>query len=51
MKQKYEEKAKFCYMDTDSFRVDIKTEKIYVDIVKDIQTSFHTSSYEVERPH
>ena len=29
VKSKYEGKAKFCYMDTDSFIVYIKTEDIY----------------------
>ena len=50
VKPKYREKAKHCYMDTDSFIVHIKTEDIYVDIVKDIKAKFRTSNYEFERP-
>ena len=35
VKPKYNEKIKFCYMDTDSFTVYVKTEDSYEDIVKD----------------
>ena len=35
VKPKYNEKVKFCYMDTDSFTVYVKTEDSYEDIVKD----------------
>ena len=50
VKSKYEEKAKFCDMDPDSFIVYIKTEDIYADIVKDVETRFDTSNYELDRP-
>ena len=40
VKPKYEEKAKLCSMDTDVFTVYIKTEDIYLDISKDIETRF-----------
>ena len=50
MKPKYGEKAKLCYMDTGSVKVYIKIEDIYVDIVKDVETRFDTSNYELERP-
>ena len=50
VKPKHREKAKHCYMDTDSFIVHIKTEDIYVDIVKDVKAKFRTSNYEFERP-
>ena len=33
-------------MDTNSFIVDIKTDYIYKDIAKDVQTRFDTSNYE-----
>ena len=33
------------FMDTDSFMVYIKTEDIYVDIVKDVETRSDTSNY------
>ena len=44
-KPKYGEKIKLCYMDTNSFKVYIKTEDIYVDIAKDVETRFDTSNY------
>ena len=44
------EKAKSCYVDTDSFKVSIKTENIYSDIAKDVKTRFDTSNYELDRP-
>ena len=51
VKTKYGEKANFtCYIDTDSFIVYIKTEDIYVDIAKDVETRLDTSNYEVDRP-
>ena len=37
-------------MDTDSFMVYIKTEDIYADIVKDVETRFDTSNHELDRP-
>ena len=37
-------------MDTGSVIVYIKTEDIYVDIAKDVETRFDTSNYELERP-
>ena len=47
VKLKYREKL--CYMDNDSFMVHIKTEGIYVDIAKDIETRFDTYNYQLER--
>ena len=38
IKPKYEEKAKLCYMDTNSFIVYRKTEHIYKDIAEDVET-------------
>ena len=40
----------YCYMDTGSFLVCIKTEDIYIHIVKDVETKFNTSNYEWEWP-
>ena len=51
MKQKYGEKAKLCQKDTESFIVYIKTEDIYVDIAKDIETRFDASNYQLDRPY
>ena len=50
VKPKYGEKAKLCYMDTDSFIVYIKTDYIYKDIAEDVETRFDTSNYELDRP-
>ena len=37
IKPKYEQNAKLCYMDTDSFIIHIKTEDIYKDIANDVK--------------
>ena len=37
IKTKYQEKAKLCYMDTDSFVIHIKTGDIYEDIANDFE--------------
>ena len=50
VKPKFDEKAKLCYMDTGSFIVYIKTDDIYNDIAKDVETRFDTSNYELDRP-
>ena len=47
VKPKQEEKAKLCYIDTDSFVVYIKTGDIYADITKDVTARFDTSNYEL----
>ena len=48
LKPKYREKAKLCYMDTDSFIIYIKAEQVYVDIAKDVETRFDALNYELE---
>ena len=50
MKPKYGNDVKLCYMDTDSFVMNIKTEDFYKDIVNDVEKRFDTSDYEVDRP-
>ena len=45
IKPKYQEKAKLCYMDTDSFIIHIETEDFYKDIAQDINKWFDTSGY------
>ena len=45
IKPKYEDKAKLCYMDTNSFVVHIITEDVYEDIANDIERWFNTSNY------
>ena len=37
VKPKYCQKAKLCYMDTDSFIVHVKTDDIYKDITEDVE--------------
>ena len=50
MKPKYNDNVKLCYMDTDSFVMNIKTYDFYKDIANDVEKRFDTSSYEVNRP-
>ena len=49
MKLKYNDNAKLCYMDIDSFKMNIKTEDFYKDIANDVKKRFDTSYYEVNR--
>ena len=46
IKPKYKDRAKLCYMDTDSFVIHIKTEDSYEDIAGDVDKLFSTSNYE-----
>ena len=50
MKPKYGDNVKLCYMDTDSFKMNIKTEDFYKDITNDVEKRFDTSNYECDRP-
>ena len=50
IKIKYQDKARLCYMDTDSFVVNIKTKDFYKDISQDVNKRFDTSSYTFDRP-
>ena len=50
MKPKYGNNVKLCYMDTDSFIMNIKTKEFYKDIDNDVEKRFDTSNYEVNRP-
>ena len=50
MKPKYGNDVKLCYMDTDSFVMNIKTNDFYRDITNDVERRFDTSNYEVNRP-
>ena len=50
VKIKYEEKAQLCYMDMDSFVVNIKTKDFYKDISQDVNKRFDTSNYTFDRP-
>ena len=50
MKPKYNDNVKLCYMDTDSFIINIKTNDFYEVIASDVENRFDTSNYEVNRP-
>ena len=50
MKLKYGDNVKLCYIDTDSFIMNIKTEDFYKDIADDVEKGFDRSNYEVDRP-
>ena len=49
VKPEYGEKAKLCYMYTDSFIVYIKIDDIYQDIAENLETRLDTSNYELDR--
>ena len=46
IKPKYRDKAKICYMDTDSFIIHIKTKDFYEDIADDVNKWFDTTNYD-----
>ena len=46
MKPKYNDNVKLCYVDTDSFIMNIKTNDFYEDIASDVENRFDTSNYE-----
>ena len=46
----YQDRARLCYLDTDSFVVNIKTKDIYKDISQDVNKRFDTSNYTFDRP-
>ena len=46
IKPKYQDKAKLCYTDSDSFIIHIKTEDFYKDIVNDVEKWFDRSNYD-----
>ena len=50
MKPKYNDNVKLCYMDRNSFVMNVKTENFYKDIANDVENKFDTSNYELNRP-
>ena len=46
IKLKYGDKAKLCYMDTDSFIIHIITEDFHEDIANDLERWFDISNYD-----
>ena len=49
MKPEYRKNKKY-YMDTESIKIYIKTEDIFVDIAKDVEKRSDTSNYNIDRP-
>ena len=45
IKLKYQNNAKLCYMDTDSFTIHIRTKDIFKDIADDVKKWFDISNY------
>ena len=50
VKPKYGENPKLCSIDTGSFTVHVKTDDVYKDTAEDVETRFHSSYYELNRP-
>ena len=50
MKPKYDDNVKLCYMDTDSFIMNIKVEDFCKEVANDVEKRFDTSNYERDRP-
>ena len=46
IKPKYGYKARLCYMDTDSFVINLKTEDFYKDITNDVKRWFDRTNYD-----
>ena len=44
IKPKYQDNAKLCYMDTDSFIIHITTEDVYEDIADDVEERSDTAA-------
>ena len=45
IKPKYQDRAKLCYMVTDSFVIHVKIEDLYEQIANDVEKWFDTSNY------
>ena len=50
VKVKYEDRVNLCYMDTDSFVLNVRTEDFYKDISEDVKDRFDTSNFNCDRP-
>ena len=46
LKPKYGDKIKLCYIDTDSFVIEVKTKDLYTDISDDVKKWYDTSNYD-----
>ena len=50
LKPRYKQNINLCYMDTDSFIFNVKTEDWYQDISNDIEQRFDTSNIQTNIP-
>jgi hypothetical protein len=50
IKNKYADRARLLFTDTDSLAYEIKTEDFYADIASDIESRFDTSEYPKDHP-
>ena len=50
VKAKYEDRVRLCYMDTDSFVLNVRTKDFYKDISEDVKDRFDTSNFYCDRP-
>ena len=50
VKVKYEDRARLCYMDTDSSVLNVRTKDFYRDISEDVKDRFDTSNFYCDRP-
>ena len=50
VKVKYEDRARLCYMDTDSFVLNVRKKDFYRDISEDVKDRFDTSNFYCDRP-
>ena len=50
IKQKYEDKARVLFTDTDSLMYEVETEDFYTDISADVKRRFDTSDYPPDHP-
>ena len=50
VKVKYEDRVRLCYMDTDSFVLNVRTKEFYKDISEDVKDRFDTSNFYCDRP-
>ena len=50
VKSKYGHRVRLCYMDTESFVINIKTKDFYKDVAENIKERFDTSNYIYDRP-
>ena len=50
VKRKYMDNVRLCYMDADSFVINVKTKDFYKDIAEDVKERFDTSNFSYDRP-